>query len=226
MPKLQMLHNRHVGKRCFLIANGPSLNQMNLSFLKNEITIGLNKIYLGLHKFGFYPRYYVAINEKVIQQSYSEIKRMTSVKFIAKRSSDLLPEDALTYHIDTSDPPRRFCEDINDGVHEGGTVTFAALQIAFYLGFQEVIIIGMDHRFQFTGLPNESMIMEGDDPNHFSSHYFKNGQAWDNPDLNQSEESYMLAKTIYEAHNKVIIDATVDGACSIFKKRNYLEYLN
>ena len=223
MPRLDRLHNRHHGQRCVLVANGPSLNGMDLHFLKNEIVIGLNKIYLGFKKFGFYPRYYIAINEKVIEQSVSEIRSMGCVKFIAKRSEKLIAENSMTYHIETQNPPHRFCKDICQGVDEGFTVTYAALQIAYYLGFHEVVIIGMDHRYQYSGLPNESQILDGPDPNHFSPEYFGHGQSWDNPDLAHSEESYSIAKREFEQDGRSIIDATLNGACPIFERKNYVD---
>lgn len=219
--RFDLLKDRHCGERVVLVANGPSLNQMDLAFLSREVTIGLNKIYLGIKKFGFYPRYFVAVNDKVIAQSALQINTFNCVKFISARNAHLVPESALTYHINTVNPPARFCYDIAQGVHEGWTVTYAALQIAFYLGFKEVIIIGMDHRFEYMGKPNEARRLDGPDLNHFSSDYFGGGQTWDNPDLANSEESYRIARTEFEKAGRRIIDATYDGACTIFEKANY-----
>ena len=204
-----------------LVANGPSLNCMRLDFLRKEIVIGLNKIFLGFSKFAFYPRYYVAVNQKVIEQSYYEIQTLNCVKFIGKRGEALIPENALTHHINTQDPPARFSHDIAQGLHEGWTVTYVALQIAYYLGFKEVVIIGMDHRYEYIGIPNEEHQLNGPDPNHFTPEYFGGGQKWDNPDLANSEESYRIARAEYEKDGRRIIDATVDGACAIFEKADY-----
>ncbi len=218
--RFQFLKNRHQGQRVVLVANGPSLNKMNLSFLKDEITIGLNKIYLGFNTFCFYPRYYVAVNDKVIVQSAEQIKQLSCVKFISDRNAQLIPETALTYHINTS-ISERFSYDISRGVGEGWTVTYAALQIAFYLGFSEVILIGMDHRYEYSGLPNEACRMDGPDLNHFSKDYFGYGKTWDNPDLANSEESYRIAREIFKQAGRRIIDATLDGACTVFEKVLY-----
>jgi hypothetical protein len=221
MNRFDHLKNRHQGERAVIVANGPSLNNMDLSFLRHEHVIGMNKIYLGFKKFRFYPRYYVAVNAKVLQQASQEIKALNCVKFISRRAKQFIPENALTYHIETQTPPARFCKDISLGVHEGWTVTYVALQIAYYLGFEEVIIIGMDHRFEYSGQPNESRILKGDDPNHFCHDYFGGGQEWDNPDLQRSEESYQLARIEYEKVGRRIIDATLNGACSVFEKEDY-----
>lgn len=203
------------------MANGPSLNDMDLSFLRHETCIGLNKIFLGLERFRFYPRYYVAVNRRVIEQSASEIRRLTSVKFINSWGKDLITENALTYLIDTRDPQRRFYHDISEGVHEGWTVTYAALQIGYFLGFKEIVIIGMDHRYAYSGEPNQPQVLEGVDPNHFSPDYFGGGQTWDNPDLAHSEESYRIARREFEKAGRRIIDATLNGACDIFEKADY-----
>ncbi len=221
MNRLTSLRNRHIGQRCILVANGPSLNEMDLSFLRNEITIGLNKIFLGIKKFHFYPRYLVAVNYKVINQSYKQIQALNCVKFINQNNNGFLLEDALTYHINTFDPPERFCNDITKGVHEGWTVTYVALQIAYFLGFKEVVIIGMDHRFQYVGQPNEPHKLDGLDSNHFCSDYFGGGQVWDNPDLEHSEESYRIARAEFEKDGRRVIDATLDGACQVFEKQDY-----
>lgn len=224
MSRLARLAGRHDGERCVIVANGPSLNAMDLSFLRRETTIGLNKIHLGLPRLGFYPRYYIAVNDKVIAQSAPAIRALNCVKVINRRSAGLVPEDALTYHVDTNDPPARFCEDISRGLHEGWTVTYAALQLAFHIGFKEVVLIGLDHRYRFVGEPNQPLVMAGADPNHFAPDYFANGQTWDGPDLERSEESYRLARRHFEQAGRRILDATVGGACPVFEKVDHRQH--
>jgi len=222
----KLLRNRHAGQRAVLVCNGPSLSKMDLGFLNNEIVIGLNKIYLGFRKFRFYPKYLVAVNKKVLQQASSEIQELTCIKFLSNHCPDIYQDDALTNIVNTHNPQDYFCTDITRGVHEGWTVTFAALQIAYFLGFDEVVIIGMDHRYKYVGKPNEAQLISGEDPNHFSTSYFGFGQTWDNPDLARSEKSYRIADEIYKKNGKKIIDATFDGACNIFEKQNYRTVFN
>ena len=221
MDRFPLLLDRHRGERCVIVANGPSLNRMDLSFLRREVAIGMNKIHLGIEKFGFYPRYYIAVNRKVLEQSADAIRALNCVKFLSDRCAGLIPEDGLTYHINTTRAPARFCRDIGQGVHEGWTVTYAALQVAWFLGFSEVVLIGMDHRYEYNGEPNQAHRLDGPDPNHFSPDYFGHGQHWDNPDLAHSEESYRIARDVFEGGGRRIIDATVDGACTVFEKADY-----
>lgn len=193
---------------------------MDLGFLNSETVFGLNKIYLGLEKFGFQPDYLVAVNRKVIEQSCADYASIDCTKFISTRGADLLPEDSQTFHIQTMELEGLFYKDITEGVREGHTVTHAALQLAFYMGFAEVVIIGMDHHFPASGEPNAPLHMTGDDPNHFSPDYFKDS-AWDAPNLAGSERSYRAARAVFEAAGRRIIDATVEGHCDIFEKGDY-----
>ena len=233
-PRLAHLKDRHVGERGVIVANGPSLNQMDLSFLRNETVIGMNKIFLGLKRFGFYPKYYIAINPIVVEQSVTQIRQLNCIKVLSKNAaSDQVPEGSMTYLVDTKahdcnelgKPCPGFSRDLATNLmHEGWTVTHAALQLAYHLGFEEVVLIGLDHRYQFEGAPNEKMTMDGPDQNHFDPSYFGGGQSWHNPDLAQSEESYRLAESVFQASGRRIIDATVGGACQIFPKQDYRDY--
>ncbi|WP_296366706.1 hypothetical protein [Vulcanococcus sp. Clear-D1] len=214
----------HRGERMVLVCNGPSLNQTDFAPIRGEICMGLNKIYLGFKRFRFYPRYYLAINRRVIEQGADEIRRLACIRFLRDlEGCNPLPESALTYLLH-SRPEQRFHENLCEGFFEGFTVTFAALQIAFFMGFSEVVIVGMDHRYAYKGLPNEAHKLVGADPNHFDPSYFS-GHTWDNPDLQNSERYYSMARESYEAAGRRIIDCTVDGACAVFEKGRLEEVL-
>lgn len=219
-PRLSHFHNKHNGETCVIVCNGPSLNHMDLSFLRDQTVIGLNKIHLGLDLFDFQPRYLVAVNAKVVEQAAAEIAALPAIKFIGARAAKHLPEAADIFHVSVLNHPVTFSTDICTGIREGGTVTHAALQIAYYMGFRKVVIIGMDHRFTYHGAPHEAQRMDGPDPNHFSPDYFRD-QVWDNPDLARSEASYRSAKAVYESSGRQILDATLNGECTVFEKVDY-----
>jgi hypothetical protein len=219
MSRLADFKNRHRSERCVIVANGPSLLKTNLSLIRLETLFGLNKIFLGIKQFKFYPRYYVAINPHVIAQSVTQIKAFNCIKFVCARAAEgLIDEDALTHHLHTDEPPNTFSDDLVHGVNQGYTVTYVALQIAYFMGFSKVILIGLDHRYVFDGEPNKPREMLTIDPNHFHPDYFSKGQIWQNPDLVRSEASYRLAKERFEKDGRMIVDATVDGACTVFPK--------
>jgi hypothetical protein len=222
--RISIFHNKHLGKRCVIIGNGPSLNRMDLSFLKNEICFGLNKIYLGFSQWDFLPNYYVAVNSLVIQQSIDAIATIPCPKFISNRGIPYLqPREDIFFIKTHPDPEIDFSPDPIQGINEGSTVTYAAIQLAYYMGFETVILIGVDHYFATAGIPHAEVVSETDDPNHFHPDYFGKGLKWNLPDLETSEKYYKIAYGYFWANNRRIIDATVDGRCAIFPKQDYRE---
>ena len=115
-------------------------------------------------------------------------------------------------------PPSTFSEDVSGRVFEGSTVTYVALQLAFHMGFEEVALVGVDHQFSSSGRPNETVISDGGDPNHFSPDYFGEGFRWQLPDLEASEAAYRMAKKAYDQAGRRVVDATVGGRLNVFPK--------
>lgn len=222
--QIKSFYNKHKNERCVIIGNGPSLNKMDLSFLENEITFGLNRIYLLFNKWKFRPTYYASVNPLVLEQSANEILKINAPKFVSHKGvpffqnppKDLMFIKSLSQWIFSTDPCHGLCE--------GWTVTYFAMQLAYYMGFREVILIGVDHHFTTQGSPNLEVTSTGPDPNHFSADYFGKGTRWHLPDLERSEKSYILAKKAFETENRRILDATVDGKLNIFPKVDYKKY--
>lgn len=224
-PRMLRWKNYHAGEECLLICNGPSLNQVDWSRIPERLTkVGLNKIYLGAARFGFLPRYLCCVNEKVLRQSVNELSRLQAVRFVSNRlGEDWYPETPFQYRLNTQQVPQdaeMFSRDPCAYVVEGWTVTYVALQIVYYMGFQRVCIVGMDHRFAqaVSGEENLSSTIAGDDIDHFDPRYFR-GQQWDQPDLANSARSYRVAREVFEQAGRAIVDCTINGACDVFEKR-------
>lgn len=195
---------------------------MDLSPLKKEITFGLNRIYLLFDRIGFSTTYYVSFNRYVIEQCVDEIIELGCPKFISWYSRDLIPFSPDMMFI-RSRSSEQFSTDITHGIWGGKTVTNVAIQIAYYMGFRQVILIGVDHSFQTKGRPHQVVISQGDDPNHFHPSYFGKGFKWQLPDLEASEVAYKLARSHFESAGREILDATVEGKLQVFPKVNYTE---
>ena len=118
-----------------------------------------------------------------------------------------------------------FSTDITHVLSGGGTVTFTCLQLAYFMGFSEVVLIGLDHSFVEKGIPNKKVIRnEEKDDSHCHPDYFPKGIKWQLPDLYRSEIAYSLAKETFERDGRKIVDATIEGKCNIFTKVAYKEY--
>jgi hypothetical protein len=223
--RLAALKDIHKGQRAFIIGNGPSLRQTDLSKLRNEFTFGLNRIYLLFPELGFHTTYFVSINDLVIEQFADEILTQPMPKFLAWHSHRHFPTDLpipnLPTFLYTTYTGPRFTQDVTGRVWEGATVTNVALQLAFHMGFQQVILIGVDHNFTSKGEANKTVVSEGDDPNHFMPNYFGKGARWQLPDLDTSEIGYTFAREAYRTAGRDVLDATVGGKLTIFPKVDY-----
>jgi len=223
--RLAALKNTYKGQRAFIIGNGPSLNQTDLSKLKDEYTFGLNRIYLMFPQLGFSTTWLVSINDLVIEQCAGEMSALKMPRFFAWHSHQhfppsLQPSELPTFLYTTYTGPR-FAQDVRGRVWEGATVTNVALQLAFHMGFQKVILIGVDHNFASKGEANKTVVSTGDDPNHFSGAYFGRGFRWQLPDLDTSEIGYAMARDGYQKAGREVVDATVGGKLTIFPKTDY-----
>jgi hypothetical protein len=226
--RLAALKDTHKGQRAFIIGNGPSLKQTDLTKLKNEFTFGMNRIYLMFPELGFTTSCLVSINDLIIEQCAAEMAALEIPKFLAWRSRRHFQNSSFIFHLSsfptflyTSYTTPKFSTDVRGRVWEGATVTNVALQLAFHMGFEQVILIGVDHNFTSKGDANKTVVSDGDDPNHFSGAYFGKGFRWQLPDLDTSEIGYRFARQAYESVGREVLDATVSGKLTIFPKVDY-----
>jgi hypothetical protein len=213
-------NDKHKGERCFIMGNGPSLKDTDLTLLKNEFTFGMNRIYLLFDRIDFPISYFVSVNRLVLEQCAHDISRLPCPKFISWHARDLIEftEDMMFL---LPKPEPAFHADITRGVWGGATVTFVALQVAYYMGFHKVVLVGVDHSFTTRGKPHATVVSPGDDPNHFDPQYFGRGFRWQLPDFETSEQAYRMAKSHYERAGREVVDATIGGKLQVFRKVDY-----
>ena len=171
--RLTEVKDIHKGKRAFIIGNGPSLKQTDLSKLKDEITFGMNRIYLAFPEWGFTTTYLCVTNDLVVEQFVDDITALPIPKFIAWRSHrHFLPKfsnsprkasslESLPTFVYTTYTGPRFTGDVRGRVWEGATVTNLALQLAFHMGIEKAILIGVDHNFADKGEANKTILVFG-----------------------------------------------------------------
>ncbi len=220
IKRMLPLKDKHRGGRCFVIGNGPSLKDTDLTLLRNEVTFGSNRIYLLFDEIGFCTTYFLSVNRLVIEQCAHDIESLSCPKFIGWKARDLITfTDDMMFLL--SRPGSAFHADITGGICEGATVTYVALQVAYYLGFDRVILVGVDHSFTTRGKPHATVTSQGDDPDHFHPEYFGKGFRWQLPDLETSERAYIMAKEHFEKAGREIVDATIGGKLRAFPRVDY-----
>ena len=229
---INKLKNSFKGKRAFIIGNGPSLNKVDLNLLKNEYTFGVNSIYLKTSETGFRPTFYVVEDKHVLKDNLKEINNyeceykifpIQYKKHIKNKKNTYFFNMNTGYYNKTSPyfcVPRFSC-DAKKVVYCGQSVTMINIQLAYYLGFDEVYLVGMDHSYIIPKdfvVEGETITSTGDDPNHFHPDYFGKGKKWHDPHLDRVERTYSYFKIVYEAKGKTIMNASVKGNLEVFKR--------
>lgn len=221
LRQLANLKDSHRGQRAFILGNGPSLSHTNVRLLKGEQSFGMNRVYLAFPEWGFQTSYFLSVNDLVIEQSAADIMALPMPKFLSWRSRRFVQPAQNTMFLNSTYERPIFAKDARGRLWEGATVTYVALQLAYHMGFETVILIGVDHRFTSKGEPNTTIVSEGEDRDHFDARYFGHGFRWQLPDLEMSERAYRMARQAYEADGRQVLDATIGGQLTVFDKVDY-----
>ena len=238
--RIANLYNKFKGERCFIIGNGPSLNKHDLALLKNEYSFGVNSFYYKTKETGFTPTFFVVEDNAVMKDNAEEIRNYDApYKFFPTNYRNLHPDADNTYFFkmnrgfyEKSSPyycVPRFSADASKMLYCGQSVTYINLQLAFFMGFTEVYLIGMDFDYVIPDSHErrgDLIISTTDDPNHFHKDYFGAGKIWKDPKLDRVGMNYRQAKTSFEAVGRKIYNATVGGKLEIFDRVDYYDLLN
>src|SRR3990172_428492 len=139
MRAIERFRNTRLGDTCVILGNGPSLNVRDLDLLKYE-TFGSNKIY----RLPFTPTYYAIIDEDMMKTCLplppSFKPKESFIRAEAGVDNPIYPIVAAGFSLD----PANF-------VVMGGTVTYALLQLAYYMGFATCLLLGVDHKYPKAG---------------------------------------------------------------------------
>ena len=102
------------------------------------------------------PAFFVSINDLVIEQCAQDIQKMKMPKFIAWHARQWLQPADNMFLLHTTYTGPKFARDITKrACGRVPRLPMWRLQTAYYLGFSEVILIGVDHSFATKGKPND-----------------------------------------------------------------------
>lgn len=216
---MKKFKNIHYNKRAFIVANGPSLNKLDLSKLNNDVIFSLNRGYLK--KELPHITYIVVCNDLVEKQFGNEILKIPCKAIF----SNNLPN---TYKLHWTPDIPTFQPDATKAMWQGHTVTYVAMQLAYYMGYNPVYVVGLDHFYDYSTSKQEKgrgITSQGPDPNHFDPNYFGDGVRWDRANLKKSEEAYSLAREFYNINKRLLFNASAETHLSrdVLPKINFTE---
>ncbi len=214
---LERFKGIHDGKRCFIAATGPSLRIEDLDTLhrNKEICFSVNGIFAAFEKTNWRPDYYMAGDRGVILKWKEEIKKeRAGIKFIADDAAEIFHGESgeiCKWHVFrnwTEGKLPQFSDDFARGTFTGWTITYdGPLQLAAYMGFREIYLLGADCSY-----------IRGGYRNHFAEDT--------KPDMkNYHEErmvlAYRAAERYARCHDIRIYNATRGGMLEEFERVDF-----
>ena len=148
----------HKNKRCFVILTGPSLTLEDVNMLKNETTFAVNSCIKLFSKTSWRPSYYVITDRLVYQSIGKELESsdLSCPIFYSRNGlqTKIKKENALPFKAQYFFHFLNFMtggksllgwsNDISKGIADAPSCVYAVMQIAYFMGFKEVYVIGAD----------------------------------------------------------------------------------
>lgn len=228
------LKDIHKGEECFVIGNGPSLTPEDLDTLasKQIICFGSNRIFKIFPKTVWRPTYYYSTDTGVIIHKIENIKKMGDfVKILnyEARRFGRLPEENIHYvcfsdkfMVDPLAQTDTLSPDPSKYVSRNATITVLAIEMAIYMGFQKIYLLGVDNNYMYKMKADGTIYI---DPMVKAS-YFAGGE----PDktvgpsvlaVDQSVANYGKAKRFAEERGVKIYNATRGGKLEVFERVDF-----
>lgn len=221
---LRSLKGNYAGKRCFIIGNGPSLTAEALNYLVDEYTFAFNRIYYIFDQTVWRPTFYCTQDDKIAKSSWEDICKNITTPYIfapinLKWYYDVpLKTDYFFSPQQAGDKAPVFSEDIPDHIGMGNTVAYTAMQIAAYMGFSEIYLLGVDHSFQTYQDKNGNIVTDPNAKDYFCEKYNEDKETLFVPRLDLSTLSYMAAQEYTRNHPVKIYNATRGGKLEVFPR--------
>lgn len=232
--KLYELKNVHKGKRCFLVGNGPSLNAKDLDLLKDEISFGCNMVYKIFEQTQWRPTYYCAIDslyaKNISEEMADELKEVEDLFTVRTSYTKLktIPENMIYINNVFSENHYKVRGNVLAYCKTKATVMSLMAELAFYMGFEEIYLIGVDnsdthganaHFYQ----SNTEKLIANQDVNRIRKRMLKKNVTQE--DI--AEHTMSRCNSVYEElgkfaqkHDIKICNATRGGNLDVFPRRN------
>ncbi len=234
---IKSLKNRYKNKRCFIIGNGPSLTIEDLNKLTGEYTFASNRIFSLYNKTDWRPTFYAIQDELVLQSIKAKLKTIinnstigfVSMKQFKECEKELINSKNHVWFPIRFAPPKkniyRFSNDVSKEVYEGLTITYSCIQLAVYMGFSEIYLLGVDHNYAIE-IDNDGNIIKKDSS---VKNYFDGGEpVVDNlnlPKVVEMTRAYLSAEKHSRRNGYRIYNATRGGKLEAFERVEFDEII-
>lgn len=206
----------HKGKRCFIVATGPSLKMKDLDKLykNNEICISMNGIWKAYNDTEWRPNYYIADDFRAIDEYEEQEDKFPEIICFMGDTSPRYWEhthskNILMHHFIyeyAEDRFPKFSMDFARQCYMASTVTYSCIQLAVYMGFSEIYLLGVDFTY-------------GNNVNNIKyAHFFKEEKLVATGYTRQVSLAYQKARKFADDNGIKIYNATRGGKLEIFER--------
>ncbi|NLF30021.1 MAG: hypothetical protein GX591_03940 [Planctomycetes bacterium] len=248
------LAGRHAGRRCFILATGPSIRTQDLSPLAGELCIAVSHFFLHPDIRRIRPAYHVlapyhppfdfdaldtvfdgfdAHYDDGVRYIFGHRPYAYSVWDYLRQRPHRCPEHA--YFVDYGRS-----EQLSDANHRRGdvwdlagrpfeprTVLYVAIQAAAYMGCSEIVLLGCDHDYlaDMTRVTNHHFYREEDGVSDVEHLSAFTTERWFEEYYFRWRQ-YRLMRQALAARGVTIINATAGGMLDVFSRANLAELLD
>lgn len=215
-PRLERYKNFYKNRRCFIIGTGPSLRMDDLDTLynNNEVCFSMNNIFRCFDNTKWRPQYYVVTDYEFIKDGQILLNVPEPTKLISdccqlfweRNQDDSILKFHTQYEMFQGKRPK-FSSNFAQKSYLGATVAFACLQLAVYMGFTEIYLLGIDCSYLKNSSENYFYIQDTKDSLEHGTDYMV--------------MAYQSAKDYADAHDIKIFNATRGGELEVFKRMEF-----
>jgi len=220
--KLTKLKGCGSGKRCFIIGNGPSLKTSDLDKLVNEDCFAANEIYKIFDSTKWRPKFFL-IKDRYSKTSGEKVDQLeVGTVFLSDyylRYHDVKRTDIICLHerYALNEMKIPFSDNIERCFYSAATVTYGLMQIAMYLGYMEVYLIGFDHDYSFEFDKVGNVVRTGTENTHFFDDEIPEDIIANVFGMTKAYEAF---KRYADEHGIIVRNATHGGRLEVFERVN------
>ena len=226
--KIRDYKNYHAGERCFIVGNGPSLTVEDLGKIENEVSFACNRIYSIFDNTKWRPTYYMCMDAMVYSTGVKEnlYQMPETIKFIRNTCKKHGIPDVpgiiffIMYYKVIINLEKYKKKKISTDVSKFFTMNFSIAQnmieLAIYMGFKDIYLIGIDHNFPVIKDKNGKIIH-----NNIKGHFDGAGSKSNNLDMcfyDSSTMAYQAYEDYAQRHGINIFNATRGGKLEVFRR--------
>ena len=151
--KIQSLKNKYAKETCFIIGSSPSLNLLDLTKLNNKYTFTLNRGYLLKEKGLLHSTFHAISDINILNDKNSKkelLKNYSDKLFCYAGIKNNITIDTIYFDYIQSELKKDICfqDDLTKPLIAYQSVVHFIIQIAYYLGFNKIYLLGIDLDFK------------------------------------------------------------------------------